>query len=111
RSGDEDDRDVRAGPLDRLANGVEDRKPLDALAAAAGGDAADDVRAVLAHLSRVEQALASGDALDQDARVDIDQDAHRRPPGRLAVSAFATTSFAASAIEVTAVNPASWRIC
>src|SRR5205823_6621156 len=47
-------------------------------AAPAGGDAADDRRAVLEHLLGVETALAPGDPLDQQTRALADQDRHLR---------------------------------
>ena len=66
---DEDQRRVRAGLLDRLGDGVEDRDALDVLAALAGRDAGDDVRAVGAVAQAVEAALAAGQALDDEPRV------------------------------------------
>ena len=51
---DEDQRRVRAGLLDRLGDGVEDRDALDVLAALAGRDAGDDVRPVVAVAQPVE---------------------------------------------------------
>ena len=51
---DEDHRRVRAGLPDRLGHGVEDRDTLDVLAALAGGDAGDELRAVGAVAQTVE---------------------------------------------------------
>ena len=73
---DEDHRRVRAGLVDRLGDGVEDRDPLEVLAALAGRDAGDDVRAVGAVAQRVERALAPGRALDDEPRVLVDDDRH-----------------------------------
>ena len=72
----EDERRVRARLLDRVGDGVEDRDALDVLAALAGRDARDDVRPVGAVAERVERALAAGDALDDEARVAVDDDRH-----------------------------------
>ena len=55
--------------LDGLGDGVEDRHAEGRLAAAAGRAAGDDLRAVLDAALGLEAALASGDALDEDARV------------------------------------------
>jgi hypothetical protein len=71
---DEDERRVGAGLVDRLGDGVEDRDPLDVLAALAGGDAGDDVRAVVAVAQAVEAALAPGQPLDDEARLVVDDD-------------------------------------
>ena len=80
--GDEDARGVRAGLRDRLGDGVEDRHAAveGRLAALARRDAGDDVRAVLEHRGRVELALAAGDALDQEPRLAVDEDAHAAVP-------------------------------
>ena len=67
--GDEDERGVRAGRRDGLGDGVEDGDPLDVLAALAGRDAGDDVRAVGAVPQAVEPPLAAGQPLDDQARV------------------------------------------
>ena len=67
--GDEDQRRVRAGVLDRLGDRVVDGDPLDVLAALAGRDARDDVRPVVAVAEAVEAALAAGQSLDDEARV------------------------------------------
>ena len=53
-----DEAGVRAGRVDRLGDGVEDRDALDVLAALARGDAGDDLRAVGAVAQPVEAALA-----------------------------------------------------
>src|SRR5262249_2287874 len=82
---------------------VEDRDLLVHRAAAAGGHAGDDLRAVLAALARVERTLASGEALDHDAAVGADQNAHRPA---------ATAFFAASSMPSAMVKfmPESARI-
>src|SRR5437867_2673393 len=48
-------------------------------AALAGCDAAHDVRAVGDHFLRVERALVAGEALDDDPRLLVEQDAHAAP--------------------------------
>ena len=55
---------------------VEDRHPLDVLAALARGDAGDQVGAVVAVAQAVEGALAAGQAGDDELRVLVDDDAH-----------------------------------
>ena len=47
---------------DGVGDGVEDRDALDVLAALAGRDAGDDVRAVVAVAQAVEASLAAGQA-------------------------------------------------
>ena len=74
--GDEDHRRVRARLGDRVGDRVEDRDPLDVLAALAGRDAGDDLRAVGAVAQPVEAALRAGQALDDEARVVVDDDRH-----------------------------------
>src|SRR5439155_629722 len=88
---DEDHRGLRPRLRDRLPDSVEDRDALVHGAAAAGRDAGDDPGAVLEAAARVERPLPAGDPLDDDARLPIDQDAHRAP-------ASATTFRAASSI-------------
>ena len=73
----EDERDVRAGLGDGLLHAVEDRNLVhEALAALAGGNARDEVGAVGHAALGVEAALAPGDALHQQARVLVHQNAH-----------------------------------
>ena len=66
--------------VDRLGDGVEDRDALDVLAALAGRDAGDDLRAVGAVAQAVEAALAAGEALDDELRVAVDDDRHSAAP-------------------------------
>ena len=73
---DEDQRRVRAGLVDGVGDGVEDGDALDVLAALARRDAGDEVRAVRAVAQAVEAALAAGQALDDEARVVVDDDRH-----------------------------------
>ena len=47
-------------------------------AALARGDATNDVRSVLQHLRCVERAFATGDTLDENLAVFIDENAHVR---------------------------------
>ena len=60
---------------DGLGDGVEERKAFLGRAALAGRDAADELRAVVAALLGVERA-GLADALADDARVLVDEDAH-----------------------------------
>ena len=73
----EDHRGVRLRLRDRVAHRVEDRDPVDRLAALPGRDARDDVRPVGAVAQRVERPLAPGDPLDDEARRAVDDDRHR----------------------------------
>src|SRR5439155_16056768 len=76
--GDEDQRRVRPGLLDRLGDGVEDGNALDVLAALPGRDAGDDVGAVVAVAEAMEAALAAGQPLHDETRVPVDDDRHYR---------------------------------
>jgi hypothetical protein len=80
-AGHEDDTevDLTAG-IDRLAHRVVDGDALDGLATLAGTRPGHDVGAVLFHVASTQRTLAASDALDNDARGSIDQDAHRSPP-------------------------------
>ena len=64
--------------LDGLLDGVEHRHAVDLAAQPAGGHAADDLRAgaVVEALAREVDGLAAGDALDDERRVCVDEDAH-----------------------------------
>lgn len=73
---DEDNRRVRAGCFNRLADGVKHRHAVDLLAALAGRDARDDRGAVFQHLFGVERAFAPGNPLDDEAGVFVDKNAH-----------------------------------
>src|SRR4029079_11011596 len=81
---DEDAGRVRAGLADGLGDGVEDRDRAveGPEAALAGRDPGDDPGAVLEHRPRVELALATGDALDEQPRVGADQGAYLAVPPR-----------------------------
>ena len=90
----EDHRGVRAGLGHRRGHGVEDRDPLDVLAALARRDACDDVRAVRTVSEPVESPLRAGEALHDEARLRIDEDRHqaasstaRRAPSSIVDSA------------------------
>ena len=95
------------------ATDVEDRDAVDVLAALAGRDAADDLRAVVAVAQAVVLALPAGQALDDDLGVLVDEDRHdrflssrsraRRPHGRRRAWSVPTGSLAAG-------MPASSRI-
>ena len=74
--GDEDHRRVRARLGDGVRDGVEDRDPLDVLAALARRDAGDDLGAVALVAEAVEGALGAGQALDDELRVLVDDDRH-----------------------------------
>src|SRR6185437_12028057 len=74
-----DYRDVRAGGLLRLAHGAEDRDALEILAGLFRIDAGDEAVAtvgVLAADARVELPGLAGDALRDDFRGVVDEDAH-----------------------------------
>ena len=107
-----------------IGHRVEDRNSGDALALAAGRDARDDVGSVLDHLSGVEGAFATGNALHQHPGIAIDEDAHRTDPSHLgdftcacmecrqahAACAARTAAAAASSMLSLAVSPASERM-
>ena len=79
-----DDRAVDRAPVvrDGLVDGVEDRHAVDVAALAPGRDAADDLRAlaVVQALARQVDRLAAGDALDDEGRGLVDEDAHAGAP-------------------------------
>src|SRR5262249_14149292 len=90
RRRDEDHGGVGAGLADRLGDGVEDRHralvlALPGSAALARGDTADHLRAVRQALLGVE-AAGLAQALTEDARVFIYEDAHRSGPSSLSRS-------------------------
>src|SRR4029079_17435293 len=76
--GDGDDGAVDRGAVvrDRLGDGVEDRHAVDLAALAAGGDAADDLGAVVEALLGQVDRLAAGDPLADEGEVFAPQDAH-----------------------------------
>ena len=78
--------------VDGLFDRVEDRGPLDVLAALAGRHARHQVGAVGLVAEAVEGALAAGQAGDGELRALIDDDAHEALP------ASSTTRRAASSI-------------
>ena len=84
--GDGDDRAVDRAPVvgDRLVDGVEDGHAVHVAALAPGRDAADHLRAlaVVQALAREVDRLAPGDALDDEGRGLVDEDAHAGPPRR-----------------------------
>ena len=84
RGGHEDERAVRLRLARRVADGVEDGHALHGLATAAGGDAGHHLRPVLDAALGLEAAFASGDALDENARGLVDENAHFRRPFRFA---------------------------
>src|SRR5580700_11527179 len=57
----------------------------------AGGDAADNFRAVIEHLLRMKTAFAAGEALHQHPRIVADKHAHRAPPASF--TTFSAPSF------------------
>ena len=73
----EDHRRVRARLADGLGHRVEHRHALDVLAALAGSDAGDDLRAVGAVPQPVEAALGAGQPLHHEPRLEIDDDRHQ----------------------------------
>src|SRR5205823_2388153 len=80
--GHEDAGDIRGRFAHGFANSVEDgnllRVEVNGFTAAARRDAADELRPVLETLLGVEFARGAGDALDNQPRVLVDQDAHGR---------------------------------
>src|SRR5690606_24084722 len=91
------EQDGGGGPVQfyGLLHGVVDGDPMDFLAFPAGGHARHDAGAVLQHLARMEAALVTGDALDYNPNLFIQQDRHQLPPPR----ASSTTRAAASSME------------
>src|SRR5438093_2207362 len=92
--GHEDDRRIRIRRDERVADGVVDGDAVDLGTAGARLHAPDDVRPVLLHLPGVEAALAA-DALDDDARPLVDEDAHAAVRAAFAIL---TASAAASSM-------------
>ena len=76
--GNKDDRRICIRGFNGFAHGVEHRNAQYVLTALARRYARDDVRAVSEHLLGMEGALAAGNALNDEPRVLIDNDAHRR---------------------------------
>ena len=74
---DEDERRVGARFRDRVGDRAEDGDALDVLASLARRDPGDDVRPVGAVAQPVEAALAAGQALDDEARLAVDEDRHQ----------------------------------
>src|SRR5439155_6307842 len=72
----EDERRIRVGLLDRIHDRVKHGDAFDILAALAGRDAGNDVRAVALVAQAVEAALAAREALDDEPRVGVDDDRH-----------------------------------
>src|SRR5438034_9101381 len=87
---------------DRFLHGVEDRPSQMLAAALPRGDAAHDVRAVRDHLPGVEGALVPGKALDNDARLLVEQDAHAGLV--LGADRRAATTFSAASERLAAVR-------
>src|SRR6056297_3212154 len=86
----EDAADVRAGLLDRVADGVEHGNAHMLLATLARRHATDQVASVLLHLPGVESAVAASDPLDDDPAALVGEDAHCAPPA--SSRAFCTAS-------------------
>ena len=109
----EDRRGGGAGLLRGLGDGVEDRNfVLEELAAFAGRDAGDDLRAVSEAELGVPRAEAAGDALDEDfVFAGVDENGHIGCTDRFVPTAL-TTFCAASAIEspLMIVRPDSARV-
>src|SRR6185437_11701084 len=104
----EDDGRIRAGLSHRLADGVEDRTIEMLLSAFARRDTTDHVGAIGNRLLGVERALFTGEALDDEASLFIDEDTHYfLPPA-------AATTFSAASLMPSAMvklKPESRRIC
>src|SRR5713226_10645699 len=105
--GNENHGGVCAGGFRGVGDGVEDGALEMPGAAFAGSDAAGHVCAVLDHLLGVEGAFAAGEALDDQTRFFVDQNAHRAPPAR--ATTFWAPSFMPSAMVK--FKPLSRRIC
>src|SRR5258708_732535 len=98
---------IRIGGTHRVRHGVEDlHRSAKGLTAFPGRHAANDLRAVLDHLLRVKAAIAARDALHDDRRGLVDEDAHAAFPP----CASATACLTASSMSDDAVNPLSCRI-
>ena len=72
----ENQRRIRAGLANRIRDRVEHRHVKVLGASLAGRHARDHFGAVLDHLLRVEAAFAPGEALHDDARLFVDENAH-----------------------------------
>ena len=108
----EDHRCVRLRLFGGLLPAVEHGNSLDVLPALAGRHTADDVRAVVAVVERVERTLFAGDPGDREARVLIDENAHQATaPALWAPAASATTFSAASFIVLAACTLGSAASC
>src|SRR5262249_35955767 len=102
-----DHRRVGLGRVDRIGDGVEDRNlVVELLTAFARRHARHDLRAILDHLLRVERAVAARDALHDQRRVLVDEDAHAALPPLASSTAF----FTASSMSDDAEKPLSCRI-
>src|SRR6266508_6592171 len=99
--GHEDQRGVGAGLGHRGGHGVEDGDALDVLAGLAGGDAGNQVGAVLPVAQRVEAALAPGQPLDDQAGLGVDEDGHGYAPS-LGMAPASSTAFLAASSMVAA---------
>ncbi len=86
--GHEDEGRVGATLGDSLRDRVEDRHAVDVLPALSRRDARDEIRPVGVVATRVERALATGEPLDDEARLAVDDDRHQRtvPRSRIFVS-------------------------
>ena len=71
-----DDGGIGTGGRDRIFHRIEHRHPVLGLTAFSRRDAGNDVGAILDHFLRVETADGSGNALDQNFGVFVDQNAH-----------------------------------
>src|SRR5262249_50032586 len=104
RRGDEDDRGGGARGLDGLFDGIGGGESEGLSGAFAGGDAADHGGAVVEGLLSVEGALVAGEALDHQAGVFVDENAHFAR-----ATTFSAPSFMPSAMVK--FSPDSRRIC
>ena len=94
RRGDAAQHGVGTGGRDRIAHRIEHRQAGDLGAALARRDAADDRRPAGHHALGEEPPGRAGDALHQDLRVRIDQDAHAACPDAAARDRASTLSVA-----------------
>jgi hypothetical protein len=62
--------------LDHLSDRVEDGNAMDLAPLSPGRDTADDLRAVVEALAREVHRLPSGDALDDEREVLVEENAH-----------------------------------
>src|SRR5207253_5330021 len=106
--GNEDETGGGARALHRLLDRVEHRPPQVLAAALPRRDAAHDVRAIGDHFPGVERPLVAGEALDDDPRLLVEQDAHAASPASRAATTRSAASESVSAVWI--CRPLSLRM-